>query len=178
MWLLWAYSCGELAITVVLWRMNDGGWYNYAIEAVVIVCILTGRDAARAFDDVASRRSFLAAALAALAVPVFAFTDVKGNLDRAPGRTRWISSGSQSSCRAGPPRSSSSIFRVRTVSTAGSTWFMIRGFTPFLSRSAWPSHDQSGSSAGPLDRPGPRRRVDLGPSQNRGTGATAHRAWL
>jgi hypothetical protein len=79
---LWAYFSGEMAIAAILWRMNEGGWYNYAIESVVIACALTGRALTRAFDGAPSRRSYLPAALAALAVPVFAFTDVKERLSK------------------------------------------------------------------------------------------------
>ncbi len=79
---LWVYLLGEIAITMILWRLNDGGWYNYAIEAVVIACVFTGRMLARAFDGAPSRRSLLPTALAALAVPIFAFTDVRQILEK------------------------------------------------------------------------------------------------
>ena len=38
---LWAYWAGEMALTVVLWRLSTGGWFNYALQAVVIACVLT-----------------------------------------------------------------------------------------------------------------------------------------
>jgi hypothetical protein len=79
---LLAYFAAEMALTSVLWRLNAGGSFNYAIEAVVIACALTGRALARAFDGATSRRSLFPAALAALAVPVFAFTDVKERLGK------------------------------------------------------------------------------------------------
>ena len=62
---------------MVLWRLSTGGWFNYAIQAVVIACVLTARALSRAFDGAASWRPLFPAALAALAVPAFAFTDVK-----------------------------------------------------------------------------------------------------
>ncbi len=40
---LWVYWFGEMALTLILWRLSTGGWFNYAIQAVVIVCVLTGR---------------------------------------------------------------------------------------------------------------------------------------
>ncbi len=79
---LWTFVAGELAITAVLWSMSTGGSYNYALEAVVIACALTGRALARGFDGATSRTSLFPAALAVMAVPVFAFTDVKERLSR------------------------------------------------------------------------------------------------
>ena len=93
---LWTFVAGEMALMAVLWRMSTGGWYNYAIEAVVIVCALTARSLARASGGVPARRSYFPTALAALAIPIFAFTDVKERLgkrqaDRA-GLTRVVKS--------------------------------------------------------------------------------------
>jgi hypothetical protein len=73
---LWAFFAGELALTTVVWRLNSGGWFNYALEALVIAGVLTARALSRAFDGAASWRPLLPAALAALAVPAFAFTDL------------------------------------------------------------------------------------------------------
>ena len=91
---LWTFVAGEMALTAVLWRMSTGGWYNYAIEAVVIVCALTARSLARASGSVPARRSYFPTVLAALAIPIFAFTDIKERLskrqaDRA-GLTRVV----------------------------------------------------------------------------------------
>jgi hypothetical protein len=85
---LWAYLAGELALTAVLGRLSTGAWYNYAIQAVVIACIVTGRALARAVKEAPSWYSLIPVALAVLAVPAFAFTDVteivaKRRADRA-----------------------------------------------------------------------------------------------
>ena len=72
---LWAYWAGELALTAVVWRLSSGTWFNYALQALVIGCVLTARAQSRAFDAASSWRPFFPAALAALAVPAFAFTD-------------------------------------------------------------------------------------------------------
>jgi hypothetical protein len=72
---LWAFWAGELALTAVIWRHSTGGWFNYAIQTVIIASVLTARALARACDGAASSRPLIPAALAALAVPAFAFTD-------------------------------------------------------------------------------------------------------
>jgi hypothetical protein len=74
---LWIYFAAELAFTTILWRLSTGGWFNYAIPAVVVGCVLTGRSLARAFEGNASQRAVWPAVIASLAVPVFAWTDVK-----------------------------------------------------------------------------------------------------
>ena len=33
---LWAYFAAEIAVTTMLWRLSSGGWFNYAITAVLI----------------------------------------------------------------------------------------------------------------------------------------------
>jgi hypothetical protein len=72
---LWAYWGGELALTAVVWRLSAGTWFNYALQALVIACVLTARALSRAIDGARSWRPLIPAALAALAVPAFAFTD-------------------------------------------------------------------------------------------------------
>ena len=72
---LWAYLAGELALTAVVWRLSAGTWFNYALQALVIACVLTARALSRAIDGARSWRPLIPAALAALAVPAFAFTD-------------------------------------------------------------------------------------------------------
>jgi hypothetical protein len=72
---LWAYWAGELALTAVVWRLSAGTWFNYALQALVIACVLTARALSRAIDSARSWRPLIPAALAALAVPAFAFTD-------------------------------------------------------------------------------------------------------
>jgi hypothetical protein len=73
---LLAYWAAEMTFTLILWRLSTLGWYNYALQAVVIACVMTGRALSRAFDGAASWRPLFPTALAALAVPAFAFTDV------------------------------------------------------------------------------------------------------
>ena len=72
---LWAYFAAEMAFTMILWRLSTGGWYNYALQALVLACVLTARALSRAIDGAASWRPLIPAALAALAVPAYAFTD-------------------------------------------------------------------------------------------------------
>ena len=73
---LWVYFAAELAVTVLLWRLSTGGWFNYAIPGVVIGCILTGRALAHGCNDAPSWRPLLPAVLAVVAVPIFALTDL------------------------------------------------------------------------------------------------------
>jgi hypothetical protein len=74
---LWGLVAGELFIFVILCRLSEGAWYNYAIQAVVFGCVLVARALARSFESTNSPRRLLPATLAVLAVPAFAFTDVK-----------------------------------------------------------------------------------------------------
>lgn len=73
---LWAYFASEIVFTTFLWRLSTGGWFNYAIPAVVIACALTGRVMARVCDDDASWRQLVPIVLAALSVPLFSWTDM------------------------------------------------------------------------------------------------------
>ena len=79
---LWGYFAAEMVFTTILWRLSTGGWFNYAIEAVLIGCVLTARTLARAFDRPVSWRFLISAVMAAVAVPVFAWTDVRQVLRR------------------------------------------------------------------------------------------------
>jgi hypothetical protein len=81
-WALWGYFAAEMVFTTILWRLSTGGWFNYAIEAVVIGCVLTARALARAFERAASWRLLIPAVAAAVAVAVFAWTDVRQVLRR------------------------------------------------------------------------------------------------
>ena len=40
---LGAYWVGELAFASLLWQVSTGAWFNYAVESVVIACVLTAR---------------------------------------------------------------------------------------------------------------------------------------
>jgi len=79
---LCAYWVGELGLAALLWRQSTGGWFNYALESVVIACVVTGRALARACNDTTCWRPLIPAVVAAVAVPAFAFTDVKEVLGR------------------------------------------------------------------------------------------------
>jgi hypothetical protein len=74
---LGGYCALELALTALLCRLSTGAWYNYAIEALLLACVITARSVARAIQAVRSRQAMLTVAIAALAVPAFALTDAK-----------------------------------------------------------------------------------------------------
>jgi hypothetical protein len=74
---LWIYCAGELALAAVLCRISTGAWYNYAIQAVVLGIVLVVRALVRSLETAQSRWHILAAVLAALAVPAFAWTDTR-----------------------------------------------------------------------------------------------------
>jgi hypothetical protein len=74
---LWGYAAAEMGLTLVLWRNSTGGWFNYAVEAVVIVCVLTARALDRAIASAPALGSLIPVVLAVVAVPAFALTDVK-----------------------------------------------------------------------------------------------------
>ena len=76
-WGLWVYFATELVFTTVLWRLSTGGWFNYAIQAVIVGCVLTARALTRACESSVSWRALLPAVIAVAAVPVFAWTDAK-----------------------------------------------------------------------------------------------------
>ena len=73
---LWMYWAGELGLAAIIWRLSTGGWFNYALQAVVVACVLTARALARAVDGATSCRPLLPVALAVVAVPAFALTDL------------------------------------------------------------------------------------------------------
>ena len=33
---LWIYWAGELGLAAIMWRLSTGGWFNYALQAVVV----------------------------------------------------------------------------------------------------------------------------------------------
>jgi signal transduction histidine kinase len=76
------FLIGELALTVYLFRLSTGAWYNYAVQAVVFASILVARALARAVQRPLTIRAVLGVSLAVVAVPAFALTDVKENLSR------------------------------------------------------------------------------------------------
>ena len=74
---LWLYLIGELVVVAVLSRQSTGAWYNYALQGVVFAAVLAARALSRAFTVAPRARQLVPAALAAVAVPLFAFTDAK-----------------------------------------------------------------------------------------------------
>ena len=79
------YCAGEIALATVLFRLSTGAWYNYAVQAVIFAGILAARALARAIERPLSARAVVAVALAAVAVPASAFTDVR-EITRRRGR--------------------------------------------------------------------------------------------
>ena len=71
------YLAGELALTVYLFRLSTGAWFNYAVQAIVFASIIAARALARAVERPLCTRAALAISLAVLTVPAFALTDVK-----------------------------------------------------------------------------------------------------
>ena len=69
-------SC-ELLFAISLWSLSTGGWFNYALEAVVLVSVLAGRAVARACERSASSAARLPLLIAALALPAYALTDLR-----------------------------------------------------------------------------------------------------
>ena len=128
------YFAVEMVFTLILWKLSTGGWYNYAIQAVVLGCVLTGRALARACDGKPSWRPLRPAALAALAVPLFAWTDANQVVARRSAEksatTRLLAKS-----RGRPARYSSPASPGITAFTGESTWSTIPGFTPFSNRS-------------------------------------------
>jgi hypothetical protein len=74
---LWIYLAAEVTLLAVLARASEGAWINYAIQAVVFVCIITGRALARAWAGAPSRGALALATATALAVLASACLDVK-----------------------------------------------------------------------------------------------------
>jgi hypothetical protein len=74
---LLAYCVAEMALAAVLVRLSTGAWYNYAVQGVVFSCIAGARALARAIAGPLATSAYFGVALAVLAVPVFALTDLK-----------------------------------------------------------------------------------------------------
>jgi hypothetical protein len=71
------YLAAELLQMIVLFRLSTGAWYNYAIQGVVLGCVLAARALDRALSRASSGWSLAAVTLAVITVPVFALTDVR-----------------------------------------------------------------------------------------------------
>ncbi len=75
--MLCAFGVSEVVFAIWMWSLSTGGWFNYALEAVVIAAVVTARAMTRACERPLPRTVRLPLAIAALAVPAFAFTDIK-----------------------------------------------------------------------------------------------------
>jgi hypothetical protein len=84
---LLAYCASELALSAILFRLSTGAWYNYAVQGVVFACIVAARSLARAIEGPLAVRALFGIAVAAVAVPVFAMTDVREILARRRAET-------------------------------------------------------------------------------------------
>jgi hypothetical protein len=76
------YLLGELALVAVLSRQSTGAWYNYALQAAIFAAVLSARAVWRAFETARAARTLVAVLIAALAVPLFAFTDATAVANR------------------------------------------------------------------------------------------------
>jgi hypothetical protein len=74
---LWVFWAVEMTVAILLWQESTGAWFNYALQAVVILCVITARAVDRALRESTSWRSVVPICLAAMAVPAYAFTDVR-----------------------------------------------------------------------------------------------------
>jgi hypothetical protein len=75
--ILWVYVACELSLMTLLCLVSDGAWVNYAIEAVVLTCVVTGRALARGYAAAPAPAALRPAGLAALAVLSSALLDLK-----------------------------------------------------------------------------------------------------
>jgi hypothetical protein len=71
------YAASELALAAYAFRMSTGTWYNHAVQGALYVSVLPARAVATWVQRTLPARAALSVALAALAVPIFALTDVK-----------------------------------------------------------------------------------------------------
>jgi hypothetical protein len=76
------YLACELVLAAYLVRQSTGAWYNYTVQAMFFAAVLAARALARSVPGPLPARAIFAVALAVLAVPAFAFTDVKETLAR------------------------------------------------------------------------------------------------
>jgi len=76
------YLGAELVLVMILSRLSEGAWVNYAIQAMVFAVVVTARAASRALDE--SPRPWVAVvvSLAAVAVPGAICMDLKGEATR------------------------------------------------------------------------------------------------
>jgi hypothetical protein len=72
---LWVYLAGETAVMTALGLSSTGAWFNYAMLATAIACVLTGRAMSRAFDA-AGPRALVPVAVAVLILPAVAAAHV------------------------------------------------------------------------------------------------------
>jgi hypothetical protein len=76
------YLGTELVLLMVLSRLSEGAWVNYAIQAIVYAAVLAARAASRALDLSARPSVSVVLTVAALAVPAAVCLDLKGEATR------------------------------------------------------------------------------------------------
>lgn len=85
--LLWLYLLGEMALVLMLYCASTGAWFNYAIQAVVFLAVLTGRALGRILEmrpPFRSQALIAAAALVCLgnAASAIRNTELERRIDR------------------------------------------------------------------------------------------------
>jgi len=76
------YFGAELVLVMILSRLSEGAWVNYAIQAVVFAVVATARVVSRALDESPRPWVAMVLTLAAVAVPGAICMDLKGEATR------------------------------------------------------------------------------------------------
>jgi hypothetical protein len=84
------YIAGELGLLVLLSRLSEGAWTNYAIQAIVFAAVLTARVLSRTLDESRGPGSALVTILAAFAVPAAVCMDLKAEVTRRLGERAGV----------------------------------------------------------------------------------------
>lgn len=79
------YFAGEVVLLIVLSRLSDGAWVNYAIQATVFAVVVTARALSRALEESPRPVVALVTIIAALAVPAAVCMDLKAEVTRRRG---------------------------------------------------------------------------------------------
>jgi hypothetical protein len=76
------YIAGELLLVIVLCRLSEGAWVNYAIGAMVFTAVITARAASRLIDQLPGACAALLLGMAAIAAPGATCMDLKAESSR------------------------------------------------------------------------------------------------
>jgi len=76
------YLGAELVLVMLLGRLSEGAWVNYAIQAIVFAAVLTARAASRTVEQSPRIGVAIVLTLAAVAVPAAICLDLKGEVTR------------------------------------------------------------------------------------------------